>query len=67
MESAKEDVLGVKYNKSKDYFEVKDKSNKLKVFLRRHKFILSIITTTTILMVINVIMIGKFFNLLLML
>lgn len=64
MEIAKDKLYGVKYNTKKNVIEVTDKKNKLKVFLRKNKFILSIIGTTTMLVMLNVILIEKFYSLL---
>ena len=61
MEITKESIFKIKYNSKKDVIELADKKNNLKIFLKKNKFILSIIGTTTFLVVLNICLINQFY------
>ena len=65
MEITKENLFNIKYNAKKDVIELVDKKNKMKMFLRRNKFILSIIGTTTLMVTVNIFLIESFYKILL--
>lgn len=65
MENIKNKQFVIGNNPKKNVIEVVDKKNKIKMLFRRHKFILSVITTTTMLVILNIILIQKFFELML--
>lgn len=62
MEITKDNYFNVEYNKCKNVLEMKN--NKKKNVLKRHKFITGVISATVILVMINILLIYKFFAIL---
>lgn len=62
MDITKEDYFNVKYNENRDVLEVHN-SKKGNIF-RNHKFIISVLGTTFVLVGINLYLIYKFFEIL---
>ena len=63
MDITKDDYFDVRYNSSKDVLEVHN-SKKRNIF-RNHKFIISVLGTSFVLVAINLYLIYKFFEVLL--
>lgn len=60
MEFANEDIFNIRFNEGKDCLETKQRTS----FIKEHKIMSAIISTTIVLIGLNVFLIYEFFNIL---